>query len=528
MSNYNVGDLGESKFAELCAQGNMTYNKSQMDRMGWDYLIEFKKKENENRTADNSDPQIECKVQVKSSNGDSKKVKISLSNLLNMVQYTNPAFIFYIEYDKALEPSNAYLRHIDKNLIEKVLKRLRQLSIEENKKDLHKRVMTIDFWDELKLKNITGTCLRELIEKHVGNNMDSYVSQKRNHVNSAGYDTYRYSGNFITEGEESVQKMIDASIGIDVDVPIKMIAAHEVRFGIKNRLPHFKSDNAILKISSVEPIPVTVSFQNKKEDIILKFNANAYYPSITKGLPSKYFKVRIKGDFFEIIIASPPQENKFQITSVDKAMDLRSIRNMIYLQSWLAYSNDKLHLKIENATRGTLEIDISSNIPVNKIDSIEKKQLSEIKSGIDGLIDVFYKYNLDNVIEVTYLDIYANRKKIKDINEINSISKEYITTSFFPSETVFPDEVNKKKFFSFSINITMKISNESYFFIFILDAKIKDKGLQEIRIRNKKIFQFNENELKLLHEQVNRFLCEINNDVSKEGGILFTMKKEDD
>ena len=61
----DVGMMGESTFESWCHSAGLIPNRSQVDRTGWDYFVEFPETASSGQPADLEPAPIECRVQVK-------------------------------------------------------------------------------------------------------------------------------------------------------------------------------------------------------------------------------------------------------------------------------------------------------------------------------------------------------------------------------------------------------------------------------------------------------------------------------
>ena len=129
MGKRRVGKLGESTLYQWCAQVGITANKAIDDEQGWDYILEFplgNSTTNIQIPLDRMPFPIKCLVQVKSTDGTDGKWSIKLSNWIHLINNPLPTFFLVFEFDGADSCQRAFLVHIDKIYIEKVLKRLRE------------------------------------------------------------------------------------------------------------------------------------------------------------------------------------------------------------------------------------------------------------------------------------------------------------------------------------------------------------------------------------------------------------------
>ena len=73
MCDRDVGSMGERCFGIWCSSVGITANKSDIDRTGWDFIVEFPWEKSEKIPKDMLLAPIECKVQVKSTDNRESK-----------------------------------------------------------------------------------------------------------------------------------------------------------------------------------------------------------------------------------------------------------------------------------------------------------------------------------------------------------------------------------------------------------------------------------------------------------------------
>ncbi|MCU4373294.1 hypothetical protein KTH39_15930, partial [Acinetobacter ursingii] len=132
----DLGQLGESTFAMWCAQVGLVANNSAIDKTGWDYYVEFPISSNIT-THELHKSAFECKVQVKATDKQDRKLPVTISNLRRMATLQMPAFYIFLEFDGKNEVQNAFVLHIDNEWIYKILKRVHKIEQSE-KALLHK------------------------------------------------------------------------------------------------------------------------------------------------------------------------------------------------------------------------------------------------------------------------------------------------------------------------------------------------------------------------------------------------------
>ena len=88
---------------------------------------------------------LECKIQVKATDKQDRKLAIELSTLQRLIKTQMPAFFCFIEFDRGNDPVSAFLVHIGKDLIEKTLQRLRKAEISDRRNKINKMTLTIHY-----------------------------------------------------------------------------------------------------------------------------------------------------------------------------------------------------------------------------------------------------------------------------------------------------------------------------------------------------------------------------------------------
>lgn len=297
----DVGAKGESAFTSWCADVGLIPNKSVMDRAGWDFLVEFPFGENIPDAAAVHIPAIECKIQVKATDKANKKLPIALSNLRRLATAPIPAFILFIEFDGADAGQRAYIVHIDEHLMSKILKRIHEISQGSAEKHLNKRKLTIHYDDSNKMDEMNGYCLKRTLLNHIGRNILDYVSRKKKHLESAGFEEGFATINFDIEGEENLKQLIDASLGIGKQIPVANFRAKYTRFGIVSNRPFINEASGKIEWPSIKPDSEGfLRFKESKLSGGITFRAKLYISPITQFVPKELRVIRIEGEFFDI------------------------------------------------------------------------------------------------------------------------------------------------------------------------------------------------------------------------------------
>ncbi|NEQ28685.1 MAG: DUF4365 domain-containing protein, partial [Microcoleus sp. SIO2G3] len=112
MTGRDVGAMGEATFKRWCSSAGFTANGAQMDKTGWDFLVEFPWQQDERLPRDLLPAPVECRVQIKSTDKKQKGVSVKLSALNRLVKAPIPTFFCFIEFDGQDQEQAAYLVHV--------------------------------------------------------------------------------------------------------------------------------------------------------------------------------------------------------------------------------------------------------------------------------------------------------------------------------------------------------------------------------------------------------------------------------
>ncbi|MDA0148847.1 hypothetical protein [Vibrio sp. LaRot3] len=229
--SLDVGALGESTFDQWCRAGKITSIPSEHDdKHGWDFLVEFPYVKS--KLPDDLRPKpIECKVQVKSTQGNKGAWDIKLSALKRLIDYTSPAFILFYEFSKAepYELNNAYLVHIDEQLIYRTLKKIRENS---GKKPLHLDSLSVSYRKH-HINELSGKALREKIASYIPDGIENYQKEKIATTKRVGYEDGGIVGKFTAKADDIEQYCLDIILGKESSLELIDFSTKDNRFNIE-------------------------------------------------------------------------------------------------------------------------------------------------------------------------------------------------------------------------------------------------------------------------------------------------------
>lgn len=437
VNNRNLGKLGENAFSSLCAAVGLISNPSNEDSSGWDFIVDFPQLIDSSVYADKSPAPIECKVQVKASDKLDKKIQIPLSNLMRLCQSPLPTFIFFLEFNNKEVAECGYLFHFDKEVIFKVLKKSREISVSDHRPKSNKTTLTITYNDSHKLKFLTGQHLKEKIEEYIPNGMGNYISNKQSLLTNLGYENGYAEVQFKTNSLDAMNDLIDASLGWNNKVKINDLRSFDKRFGINIPLDDMSGNEAILTFGEItHTAEIDVKFINKAEKIALRFPSKLYTSGFSISATEKHSKFRIKSNIFDIIVEPFSGLAKYNFTIDNNEMPLYEIRDAMKTITWITSGEHEIEMQIKLPTsKKSLNFQLGS-----KKGSVQAKLDFELKKTIENAIFIAQKVGLESQIKTTINDIDRHRKSIYDFSRFLKGTPDNFKIKF----TVEPKSFYKK------------------------------------------------------------------------------------
>ncbi|MDY7551937.1 MULTISPECIES: hypothetical protein [Pseudomonas] len=295
----DIGKAGEKFFGAWCAAAGMTANSSETDNNGWDVLVEIDEDSTDFDPLSMHEGIIETKVQIKSTDGTKRAVDVELSNLKKMATSALASFYVLLEFGGGESPTKAYLRHVDVNLSEKILKRISELKNENKNVELNKKKMRLNFKDEI--LPLSALNLKAMMLSYIGPSKTLYAESKLEHLKSVGFEGGRYRLEFSIRGDEQLRKLIDISLGKKENIEVENVKSFTIRFGAISERTELKSDTAVLSMSDIAPSDAgSLVFRDRLTGRTMTFPTELYRSPLNSWVSKEFRKVRIVAKNFEL------------------------------------------------------------------------------------------------------------------------------------------------------------------------------------------------------------------------------------
>lgn len=407
----DLGVMGESTFSLWCADAGLVSNGSQIDKTGWDFFVEFP------FSLDLSPNQIhksalECKVQVKATDSNNRKISITLSNLRRLITAQMPAFFVFIEFDGKSHAERAFVVHVDNCLISKVLKRLHEVEQSDVDNNFNKRTMTIHYDEVHLLDEANGKSLKRKFISHIGNNIEEYIAIKKSHLESTGYENGFAQMTFITKGEGSLKSLIDVSLGLENEAEISKLKGVDTRFGILSNKPFVDLEGGRLSMPNIKPTANgKIRFREKSHAPALSFMAKFYYSPFNKIMPDNLKKIRVEGDFFDLIFNPCTGAATYSFSFGEGIrMEVCKFRDAIKLLNMLCSSDKKIYAELVLDGFPVIKFDVGCN-------GGDFNFSNELKA-LNGAIKLMPKFDVTEAVDISFDEVSRYQSQICQLEEI--------------------------------------------------------------------------------------------------------------
>jgi len=234
LESERIGLIGESQFQVLCAQAGLICNKSTVDVMGWDFIVEFPAERFDDRVALDQRQAKAVRVQLKSTVGrTSSRVRLSLSSVDRLAKDSHPSVIVVFRISQEGKLQSGYLVHLIGDELAKVLKRLRLAEANEAY-DINKADISYDYEKLGTRFEPTAEGLLEVLTSICRRDSAAYTVEKQRQLAELGYEEGRFQAEAIAfiDGPHHLNNVL---LGL---TPLKpeRFRVFDTRFGI--RLPY--------------------------------------------------------------------------------------------------------------------------------------------------------------------------------------------------------------------------------------------------------------------------------------------------
>lgn len=419
----DLGLMGESTFSLWCADVGLIPNGSQIDKTGWDFFVEFPFNSGTSPHEIHKSA-FECKVQVKATDKNERKLSITLSNLRRLITAQMPAFFIFIEFDSQNKAQRAFVVHVNNSLISKVLKRLHKIEQSDKDNNFNKRTMTIHYDEAHRLNNLNGECLKQNLLTHIGDNIAEYIASKKSHLESTGFEDGFGQMTFTTEGEDNLKTLIDVSLGIEKQVEISTFKGTDTRFGILSKTPFIDAEKGKLEMPDLKAnAEGRIRFREDKLSAGLSFNAKLYISPFNRVVQDDLKKIRVEGEFFDFEFKPYTGFASYSFSFGEGIrLEVKKFRDAIKLLNLLSSSGSSVIAEL-----------IFDGLPKLEFGVGGKDQSFDFSSelqALDGAVNLISDFSMGEIVDISFGEISRHKTQICQMHGVLGASPNLFKVEF--------------------------------------------------------------------------------------------------
>lgn len=445
----DLGELGETKFIELCNHVGLIATKPSKDKRGWDFFVECPS-ENLQRPEQLHENSCEFKIQVKATDSQKRSIQVKLSNLRNLCVEHLPTFMIVFEFEGKNQPQRAFLIHYDEELIEIILKKIHDLQVDDPNVKLNKMKMSISYDASNQLNELTGECLHLTVTNIVGTDPTSYTIRKTQYLKKVGYDKGFAEIKFKISGIENLKKFRESTMGIPHKIPVECVIGVKSRFGKSYNVPFMEFVEGYVELSNIESA-FEGSFCVKKEryDKGLSFPCRYYSSAMNDILPEKERCIRLENNFVELKYYFIEQRIDLNfVFSKKESVRLSELNKAINLMSYFSDMKEGLQLEMFKG---------KDRISKGRIDG---ESLSPISEEVQNLIEDAYQiakfFDISNEVELSIEELWGDGENLTRLSRAIKCGPQETKITFDPYGIKDFDYSGN---YAFVIPLMIKLSN---------------------------------------------------------------------
>ncbi len=510
-----LGAKGEGLFKSLCADAKLICNKSERDRTGWDFLVEFPFPVGNNTAPlDERSIPISCHIQQKTVWSWTNRIKVRLSSAERLAKELKPSFIYVLLINQDLLPTGACLIHLIDGPLGLVLKRLR---LEEQKHNSKINSLYITF-EPSKIGQgllLTGLALREAIIEACGVNLGEYMIRKNDQLAKLGFGQGRYKTEMTIEAG-SERDLVDAFLGLRSDVPITNIKSFEDRFGIILPTEPTSLTGGKLTLRPSPAFNCTITYREHPGACALAFDGEVFFPLRFITEEGKVTAL-IRSEFFDIRYG----DRSFEFSGKDGIFD--SYKSKI--KDWHKY----LELCVSLGTGlGEFEIQLAIaspplKLPLNgkEVDGIDQDFCRYFIETLTDLTIILDLTGYDDIGKVPFSDIGKNSRLVRLVRHLSN--KINTTRGFLSFSTDAPDRATPiANAYTLAFIVFLEIGIARIGFAAKAEMVAIDKS-ESIDWLSIKVSSHSMRRLTDLSDAVQRFANEMQAEIGATGTIIQTL-----
>ncbi|MCX5568181.1 hypothetical protein [Kaistia nematophila] len=333
MAQRDIGAIGENAFLSWCEPEGFRAQKSHVDRLGWDFLLEREPLRSRDRPLDGQNDLPKFLIQVKSTEDERKAPRIKLSALKHLVDADLPAAVVALFFAKGARlPTRGLLVPVDDALITDTLRRVRREEARGNR-SIHKTTIPVPLDRAVEI-DPTGEGLSRALNAMIGGEVSTYIAEKISHRRTCGFEDKSVVGTFFVPGKEAAKKISHLFLGGPRELHVYDLTIERRRFGIalENDRDHFH--RAVLELDAPPLLSSTIELATSEGEWISLEMDVFISPPLQRGVSGP---IRFANRFLEFVLDFASKHGGLSFDySGDRTLPFEEAVNIVEVGSILA------------------------------------------------------------------------------------------------------------------------------------------------------------------------------------------------
>lgn len=344
MKNSDLGARGENVFLSWCEPEGYRAQKSQVDRLGWDFLLESDPVRESARPLDSQNDLPKFLIQVKATEKSSEPPRIKLSALKHLVDADLPAAIVVMFFLKdGRTPIRTLIVPVDQRMIYETLKRVRSEEA-KGKRSIHRTTILVPL-DKAAEISSTGEGLAKTLTEMLGGSTAEYIAAKVHYRRTCGFDDRAIVGRFFVPGENASEKIGQLFLGGPRSLKVKNLTIERRRFGIALDNDRDEFREAVLELNASPLTSTTVELSSEAGGWV----SVELEMFVTPAFDGKLGPVRLANAFFEVLIDFAKESANLTLNyDGERMVDLEEAAGIVELGAILARPQKSITLRFKD------------------------------------------------------------------------------------------------------------------------------------------------------------------------------------
>lgn len=341
------GTRGQNEFSGWCEPEQFHVQRSDPDRLGWDFMLEADPDRSADVPLDQQNELPKFLVQVKATEHATTILRIKLSALKHLVDADLPAAIAILFYSKGGRRSvRRLIVPIDEAVIEDTLRRVREQEAQGNRA-IHTIRVPIPTERAVEIGR-DGEGLSDALHAMLHGPFSDYVARKSQFRETCGFDDEPAVGRFFISGLDAQHRLGELFLGGRRELEVNHLTLERRRFGIPLGNDQLYFRDAVLEMDVPPLLSASIELESDAGDwITLPVDVFVVPPFVDDR---EHSPIRLANRFFEVVLDF--EKGWAGITfdyAGDREVDLEEAVSIVQVGAILARPKKTLTIHLKDA-----------------------------------------------------------------------------------------------------------------------------------------------------------------------------------